>query len=434
MGDLIKIIKIKTAKELFKEVSVTGKYKKLIGNYLFRGHEKEEWELIPSIFRESNLKLLFTDDEKERECSLEGFHFRRIIREQGLVYEFYREVSEKGLEIPRVETIEQYKKNDYKLMDKELKKKDYSEWIENVDMEEVCALCQHYDIPTRLLDWTKDIYVAIYFSVKNLFESKNSINEIEKEKQMAIWAFNFEKIKEYNLYCAKLNEEIEYINSLKEKNQKWKINTMCSDDISRESYNKKISLSNKNTKLDIFKEKELTKENLKIYKYNIKVKEYNNNLKDGEYKEYKKFLIPISSVIPPYYANPNINAQKGILLYQKTCYSALEEAENLFGFNKKKVKEWETSEEYKVFKLPLDEIVKRYINKEIAKELKINKLFYKFLIPQKEILNMMEYLYKLSYDVAKIFPGYYGISKKIFEQNKLYIFQNEIKNFKEKIK
>ena len=434
MGNLIKIIKFKTAEELFKEVSVTGKYRELFENFLFRGHEDEEWKLLPSIFRKSNLKLLFTDEEKEKEYSLKGFHFRRIIREQGLVYEFYREVSEKGLEIPRVETIEQYKRNDYKLMDKELKKKDCSEWIENVDMEEVCALCQHYDIPTRLLDWTKDIYVAMYFSVQNLFKSKNSINEIEKEKQMAIWAFNFEKIKEYNLYCMELNEEIEYINSLKEKNQKWKINTICSDDVSRESYNKKISLSNKNTKLDIFKEKELTKENLKIYKYNIKVKEYNDKLINGEYKEYKKFLIPIFSVIPPYYANPNLNAQKGILLYQKICYSALEETENLFECNKKKVKEWETSEEYKVFKLPLDEIVKRYINKDIAEELKINKLFYKFLIPQKEILNIMEYLYKLSYDVAKIFPGYSGISKKILEQNKFYIFQNEIKFFKEKIK
>lgn len=414
MKDLIKIVKLKTAEELFKEVSITGKYKELFENFLFRGHEDEEWELLPSIFREKNFELLFTKEEKEDKHSLEGYHFFRVIRERGLIYEFYKEASEKGLEIPRVETIEEYKRNEYKLMEKTRKKVDYSEWIENVDMEEICALCQHYDIPTRLLDWTKDIYIAIYFAIQNLF--KNNINEVDKEKNMAIWAFNFEKIKEYNLYCTELNEDIEYENSLKEKNSKFGIKIGCPEDKSIETYNKEINLINKNIQLDILEE-ELNKENLKIYKYNLKVKEYNNKLKDKEYKEYKRFLIPIFSVIPPYYTNPNINAQKGVLFYQKTCYSILEEVEMSYEF--KENKDWERSKKYKNFKLPLDKIVERYIDKDIAEKVEINNLFYKFIIPQKEVFNIMRYLYKLGYDAAKIFPGYYGVSKKIFENLKL---------------
>lgn len=53
---------------------------------------------------------------------MEGYHFFRVIREQGLIYEFYKEANEKGLEIPRVETIEEYRRNEYKLMEKSSKK------------------------------------------------------------------------------------------------------------------------------------------------------------------------------------------------------------------------------------------------------------------------------------------------------------------------
>lgn len=419
MKNFIKEIKINTAEELFRELSITGKYKDLIGNFLFRGHEDSDWELIPSIFRENNLKLLFTDEEKENRYSFDGFHFRRVTREQGLVYEFYREASEKGLKIPRVETIEEYKRDEYRLMDKEVHKKVSIEWIDNVDMEEICALVQHYDIPTRLLDWTKDVNVAIYFAIHDIF---NKLKKMYKTKKLVIWALDLEKIKEYNLECLMVNENIEIINSVKEDKVKWGQRIECPENETIEKYNEKVTESNNVVKLEIFDEKEFDKENLEIKKYNEEIK--NDNSK--ELKRYKKFLIPIYSVVPPYYANPNINAQKGILLYQKTCYSAFEEAEALF--NQKAVKDWENSKEYEIFKLPLDNIVKRYINEEFAKELGIESLFYKFVIPQKEVPNIMKYLYKLGYDAAKIFPGYYGVKKKILEQNKLYTVYNKEKN------
>lgn len=426
MKNLIKEIKINTAEELFRELSITGKYKDLIGNFLFRGHEDRDWELIPSIFRENNLKLLFADEEKEDKYSLEGYHFLRVIREQGLVYEFYREASERALKIPRVETIEEYKRDEYRLMDKEVHKKVSIEWIDNVNMEEICALAQHYDIPTRLLDWTKDVNVAIYFAIQDIF---NKTKKIYKTKKIVIWAFDFKKIKEYNLNCLEINKNIEIINSLKKRNAKWGQKIDCSEEQDIEEYNKKVAELNNVIKLEFFDKKEFDEENLTIYKDNLEIKKYNEKIKNDNSKElqkYKKFLIPIYSVDPLYYANPNINAQKGILLYQKTRYGTFEEVESLF--NQKTVKDWENSEEYEIFKLPLDKLVKRYINEEFAKELGIESLFYKFVIPQKEVPNMMEYLYKLGYDAAKIFPGYYGVAKKILEQNKLYTVYNKEKN------
>lgn len=417
MKKFIKEITINTAEELFRELSVTGKYKDLIGNFLFRGHEDEDWELLPSIFRENVLKLLFSEKElylEAEEYSLERFHFLRVIRERGLVYDFYKEASQKGLEVLRIEDIENYKRNQDDLMNKELYEIEPIEWMKDVNIEEICALCQHYDLPTRLLDWSGDIYVAIYFAVQDIFNKNKKIN---KEKNIAIWAFDFEKIKMYNSYCTDLNENIQYRNQVSE-GDKNKVNKK-----NYSKYNEEIKLKNKKVNLDNFNSKEFDNKNLEIYKYNMKVKKYNFEIGDDNYqklKEYKKFLIPVYSVVPPYYANANINAQKGVLLYQKTLYSALEEGESLFDFNKKQVAEWENSEEYRVFKLSLDELIDRYLSKDIFEKLEMDTLFYKFLIPQEETLNIMEYLYKLEYDAAKIFPGYQSITKKILEQKRIY--------------
>lgn len=417
MKKFIKEITINTAEELFRELSVTGKYKDLIGNFLFRGHEDEDWELLPSIFRENVLKLLFSEKElylEAEEYSLERFHFLRVIRERGLVYDFYKEASQKGLEVLRIEDIENYKRNQDDLMNKELYEIEPIEWMKDVNIEEICALCQHYDLPTRLLDWSGDIYVAIYFAVQDIFNKNKKIN---KEKNIAIWAFDFEKIKMYNSYCTDLNENIQYRNQVSE-GDKNKVNKK-----NYSKYNEEIKLKNKKVNLDNFNSKEFDNKNLEIYKYNMKVKKYNFEIGDDNYqklKEYKKFLIPVYSVVPPYYANANINAQKGVLLYQKTLYSVLEEGESLFDFNKKQVAEWENSEEYRVFKLSLDELIDRYLSKDIFEKLEMDTLFYKFLIPQEETLNIMEYLYKLEYDAAKIFPGYQSITKKILEQKRIY--------------
>lgn len=55
-------------------------------------------------------------------------------------------------------------------------------WIPH-DMHEAAALAQHYGIPTRLLDWTYDIFVAMYFAFRGA---------IGKDGNMCIWAINKE--------------------------------------------------------------------------------------------------------------------------------------------------------------------------------------------------------------------------------------------------
>ena len=49
------------------------------------------------------------------------------------------------------------------------------------DLLETAALAQHSGIPTRLLDWTHDLYVALYFAF---------VDGIDKDGDLAIWALN----------------------------------------------------------------------------------------------------------------------------------------------------------------------------------------------------------------------------------------------------
>lgn len=57
--------------------------------------------------------------KKKKMSSLGGFHFRRVTRGQGLVYEFYIKASKKVLKISRVKIIDNYKRNEYDLVNKE---------------------------------------------------------------------------------------------------------------------------------------------------------------------------------------------------------------------------------------------------------------------------------------------------------------------------
>jgi hypothetical protein len=53
-------------------------------------------------------------------------------------------------------------------------------------MYEIMAVAQHYDVPTRLLDWTERSFVACYFAAS----SANFEVESSKMPRIAIWALD----------------------------------------------------------------------------------------------------------------------------------------------------------------------------------------------------------------------------------------------------
>lgn len=178
---MIKNYDFDSVDELMEFISPWGESPDLEG-YVFRGHSQEHYQLIPTALRPDNIdsfwktSILGRPIENQHEWSL-----WQINAEYSLIREFYRLADKQGLDVPISDRI---RKNLVQDFDYRGGKLEFSseKWIPN-DLLEVAALAQHYGIPTRLLDWTYDINVALYFAFNGA---------IDKDGKLVLWAINKE--------------------------------------------------------------------------------------------------------------------------------------------------------------------------------------------------------------------------------------------------
>jgi FRG domain len=104
--------------------------KRYIAQWLYRGHTKSEYKLIPSLFRLKNV--------------LENSFLSWDELEKHLIREFKREATQ-HLDHRRLTKID---------------------WL---------CLAQHHKLPTRLLDWTRNPLIALYFATENNYESNGDV-------------------------------------------------------------------------------------------------------------------------------------------------------------------------------------------------------------------------------------------------------------------
>lgn len=126
-------MEIRTIDELLKYVYDLNP---VSGDYCFRGQSDSSWEIIPSVHRIKPKKLK---------------RYQTVVLETFLLYLFgYDKIKKTHL---------------------------YTNHA-----VEFLAMCQHYGVPTRLLDWSNDILISLYFSCEDDFEQDGTFIICDKTK------------------------------------------------------------------------------------------------------------------------------------------------------------------------------------------------------------------------------------------------------------
>ncbi|ENV94201.1 hypothetical protein F937_03605 [Acinetobacter calcoaceticus ANC 3680] len=145
---------------------------------IFRGHGDSQWDLKPTLSRDNGSKYQFINFMSEQK------------REYKLLKDFQNSCDLAGVHLPSDgNELRQKQLSSYRIFfEKEnvnLIKKD---WF-NQDYFELAAFAQHYGVATRLLDWSKNPFVACYFANSYALDQKYDPN-----KKISIWVLNFEQL------------------------------------------------------------------------------------------------------------------------------------------------------------------------------------------------------------------------------------------------
>lgn len=171
----------KTVEELFDSIA-PWRNTNILNGFIFRGHSNEAFELIPSALRLENSDNFWRQSSMSKpinnQCNWETM---QIEGEFALLRDFYRSADQKGLEVPISNRLRRNLAQDWDPVSF-FNNHEKENWLP-IDLLEVAALAQHYGIPTRLLDWTYDIFVALYFAFRGAIGTKEN---------MAIWCLNKE--------------------------------------------------------------------------------------------------------------------------------------------------------------------------------------------------------------------------------------------------
>jgi hypothetical protein len=151
--------------------------------FIYRGQANADWGLVPSILRASQT----LNDFKSGFESSDNQVFLELIS----LIRFVDACDRLGLAIPNDSRSFRREHLDSDRADKYFKK---PELWPNDEILDLMAMAQHHGVPTRLLDWTRQPYTAVYFAASSALPNYVSWT---KESRLCIWALDSSRFPHY---------------------------------------------------------------------------------------------------------------------------------------------------------------------------------------------------------------------------------------------
>lgn len=160
--------------------STSSKWK----NCIFRGEASNKYKLIPTALRQDSVNKLPIPFVQE--TRLYGSEFRQVYSEFILLKKFYMYANNNGLKVPYSNMFSTTYLDD--TGSDMMQILNLKEWILD-DFIQLAALAQHYGVATRLLDWTQDFKVALYFASVSAMKKLDK-KELPPDEEIVIWALD----------------------------------------------------------------------------------------------------------------------------------------------------------------------------------------------------------------------------------------------------
>lgn len=162
----------------------SGNLHKHLYGFVYRGERTAKYKLLPGALREDQIDKLFRNNKPIDNQS--KWLTWQVQAEYSLLRDFYKASNYNGLKVPKNDAISR-NYNDAFPSELWLRTGTYK-WLSD-DIADLAALAQHYGVLTRLIDWSYDLYVAMYFACMGAIKAREKA-EFEENDTIVIWALN----------------------------------------------------------------------------------------------------------------------------------------------------------------------------------------------------------------------------------------------------